>query len=133
MQPPARPITPRGRSAVTACAHPRRSGRPQGTRRLSVEALVCKLGGSRLSRWPAGEPSGHGDRHRPVHDGFVVPGQAFVVADGAAAPGDPGQGSLDDPAAGRTWKVCRLSGRLTIWSVNLGLSVVLAQVTSLPT
>src|SRR5215469_831590 len=95
---------------------------------LSVEALVCKLGGSRLSRWPAGEPSGHGDRHRPVHDGFVVPGQAFVVADGAAAPGDPGQGSLDDPAAGRTWKVCRLSGRLTIWSVNLGLSVVLAQV-----
>jgi hypothetical protein len=33
---------------------------------------------------------------------------------------------------GSTWKVCRLSGRLTIWSVSLGLSAVPAQVTSLP-
>ena len=33
--------------------------------------------------------------------GFVVPGQAFVVADGAARAGDPGEGPLDDPAAGQ--------------------------------
>ena len=33
---------------------------------------------------------------------------------------------------GRTWKVCRSPGRLTIWSVSLGLSLVLAQGTSLP-
>jgi len=51
-------------------------------------------------RWPpAGEAPGHGG-HRPVDHGFMVPGQVLVVADGAAAPGDPRQGPLDDPAAG---------------------------------
>jgi hypothetical protein len=44
--------------------------------------------GRRLSGWPAGEPAGHGDCHRPVHDGFVVGGQAFVLS------GDPGYPEL---------------------------------------
>jgi len=59
-------------------------------------------------------------------------GQALVVADGAPAPGDPGQGALDDPAAGQDLKVCRSSGRLTISTASFGLSWDLAQVTSLP-
>jgi hypothetical protein len=63
---------------------------------------------------------------------FVVPGQAFAVADGAAAAGEPCQGPFETQRRGSTWKVCRSPGRLTIWSVSLGLSVVLAQVMSLP-
>lgn len=46
----------------------------------------------------------------------------FLVADGVAAPGDPCQGPLDDPAPGITWKVCRSSSRLTISSFSLGLN-----------
>src|SRR5260370_42481477 len=65
---------------------------------------------SRLNRLPArrgtflavlpGQTSGHDGDHGPVHHGFVVLGQAFVVADGAAAEGDRGQGPADGPAAG---------------------------------
>ena len=45
--------------------------------------------------------SAENDDHGPVDDGLVVFGQAFVVADGASAAGDPGDGPLDDPAAGQ--------------------------------
>ena len=48
-----------------------------------------------------GEAAAHGDDHGPVDDGLVVFGEAFVVADGAPAAGDPGQGALDDPPAGQ--------------------------------
>ena len=46
-----------------------------------------------------GEAPGHDDDHGPVKHGLVVGGQPLLVADGATAPGDPGQGALDDPAA----------------------------------
>jgi len=46
-----------------------------------------------------GQAAAHGDDHGPVDDGLVVFGQPLIVADGATAAGDPGQGALDDPAA----------------------------------
>src|SRR5437764_4475122 len=49
----------------------------------------------------AGEPTGHEGDHAPQVHGFVVGGEAFVVAGAAAVAGDPGQGPLDDPAAGQ--------------------------------
>jgi hypothetical protein len=63
--------------------------------------------------------SAENDRHRPVHDGFVMRRQPFVVADGAAAPGDPGQGRSTTDLRDSTWKACRSLGRLTIWSVSI--------------
>ena len=60
------------------------------------------LGDVRLRRLPLpGQAAAHGDDHGPVDDGLVVGGQPLVVADGPAVPGDPGQGALDDPAAGQ--------------------------------
>ena len=62
----------------------------------------------------------------------MVCGRSFVVADGAAAPGYPGQGPLDDPAAGHDYEMCTSSGRLTISTASFGLSLVRAQATSFP-
>src|SRR5205809_6801121 len=60
-----------------------------------------KSGDVRLGCLPLpGEAAAHGDDHGPVDDGLVVCGQPLVVAGGAAVAGDPGQGALDDPAAG---------------------------------
>jgi hypothetical protein len=61
-----------------------------------------KLGGAGLGWLLApGEAAAHRDDHGPVDNGLVVFGEAFVVADGATAAGDPGQGPLDDPPAGQ--------------------------------
>src|SRR5215469_1387281 len=49
----------------------------------------------------AGQAAGHDGDHGPVDGGFVVGGEAFVVACAAAVAGDPGQGPLDHPAAGQ--------------------------------
>jgi hypothetical protein len=35
---------------------------------------------------PASEAAGHSDRHCPVDEGFVVPGQAFVLSRGRGYP-----------------------------------------------
>src|SRR6185437_5477338 len=48
-----------------------------------------------------GQAACHEDGHGPVDVGFVVGGQAFVVAGAAAVAGDPCQGALDHPAAGQ--------------------------------
>ena len=50
--------------------------------------------------WP-GEAAGHQGDHGPGDHGFVAGGQVLVVADGAAVLADPGEGSLDNPAAGQ--------------------------------
>jgi hypothetical protein len=47
----------------------------------------------------AGEAAGHDDDHGPLNHRGVVLWQAFVVADGAPAPVDPGEGSLYRPPA----------------------------------
>ena len=38
--------------------------------------------------------------HGPFDHGFVVLGQAFVVAGAAVVPGDPGEAAFDDPPSG---------------------------------
>jgi GNAT superfamily N-acetyltransferase len=48
-----------------------------------------------------GQAACHEDGHGPVDVGFVVGGQAFVVAGAAAVAGDPCQDALDHPAAGQ--------------------------------
>ena len=57
-----------------------------------------------------GEAAGHDDDHGPVNAGFVVSGQAFVVADGAAVAGDPGQCPLCDPPAGQDFEGVQVIG-----------------------
>ena len=47
----------------------------------------------------AGEPPGHDGDHGPLDHRLVVFGEPFVVADGAAELGDPGEGALDHPPA----------------------------------
>jgi hypothetical protein len=47
----------------------------------------------------AGGAAAHVEGGGEVDDGFVVFGEAFVVAGAAAASGDPGEGAFDDPAA----------------------------------
>jgi hypothetical protein len=70
--------------------------------------------------------------HGPVDVSLVVGGQSLVVADGAAVAGDPRHGALHDPPAGQDLEGVQVIGRLTISSVSFGLSLVRAQVTSLP-
>ena len=48
-----------------------------------------------------GQAAGHEGDHGPQDHGFVAGGQVLVVADGAAVLADPGEGPLDDPAAGQ--------------------------------
>ena len=48
-----------------------------------------------------GQAPGHKGDHGPQDHGFMAGGQEFVVADGAAVLADPGEGPLDDPAAGQ--------------------------------
>jgi hypothetical protein len=61
----------------------------------------------------AGEAAGHEGDHGPVDHGFVVGGEAFVVAGAASVASDPGQGPLDHPPAGAA------PGRLTMpWAVR---------------
>src|SRR4051794_4417111 len=43
--------------------------------------------------------AGHDDDHGPLDHRGVVVGETFVVADGAAAAVDPGEGPLDGPSA----------------------------------
>jgi hypothetical protein len=45
------------------------------------------------------EAAGHDDDHGPLDHRGVVLGEAFIVADGASAPVDPGERSLDGPPA----------------------------------
>lgn len=68
--------------------------------------------------------------HAPVDHGFVMLGQAFVVAGAAAVSGDPGQGAFDDSASGYDDESGGVLGRLTICTVRWSCSD--AQVTSLP-
>src|ERR1700730_9620362 len=49
----------------------------------------------------AGEAAGHDGDHGPGDHGFVVAGEALVVAGATAGCGDPRQGALHHPAAGR--------------------------------
>ena len=49
--------------------------------------------------------------------------QAFVVADGAAAPGDPRQGPLDDPAAGQHLEGVQVIGPLDDFQRQLRLEL----------
>jgi hypothetical protein len=72
--------------------HAGQATRKAGHRRPRM-ALMRGSGGT------PGQAAAHGG-DGPVDDGLVVGGQPLVVADGAAA-GDPGQGALDDPAAGQ--------------------------------
>ena len=58
-----------------------------------------------------GEASGHECDHAPEDEGVGVVGQAFVVADGAAALADPGKGAFDDPPAGQGVKPFCPGGR----------------------
>ena len=51
----------------------------------------------------------------------MVLGQAFVVADGAAAAGDPCQGPLDDPAAGQDLEGVQVTGPLDDLEFQPGL------------
>ena len=62
----------------------------------------------------------------------MVLGQPFVVADGARQRVSQARVRSTTQRRGRTWKVSMSPGRLTIWTVSLGLSLVLAQPTSLP-
>ena len=48
-----------------------------------------------------GQAACHEGGHGPQDHGFVAGREAFVVADGAAVLADPGEGPLDDPAAGQ--------------------------------
>ena len=48
-----------------------------------------------------GEAPGHEGDHGPQDHGFVAGGQVLVVASGAPVLADPGEGPLDDPAAGQ--------------------------------
>jgi hypothetical protein len=50
--------------------------------------LVCKT-------------AGHDSDHRPGDHGLVVVREPFVVADGTAVFGDPGDGALHHPSAGQ--------------------------------
>src|SRR6059058_1982764 len=52
----------------------------------------------------AGQAAGHEGDHGPVDGGFVVGGEAFVVAGAAAVAGDPGQRPFDHPAAGQDFE-----------------------------
>jgi hypothetical protein len=51
-----------------------------------------------------GETAGHEGDHGPQDHGFVAGGQLLVVPDGAAVLADPGEGPLDDSAAGQDLK-----------------------------
>jgi len=67
----------------------------------AAESLLENLGGCWLgSGGMACEPAGHDDDHGPVDIGLVVGGQPFVVADGPAVAGDPGQRPFHHPPAG---------------------------------
>jgi hypothetical protein len=55
----------------------------------------------------AGQTPGHDGDHRPLDHCLVMVGQPFVVADGTAIPAEPGEGTLDDPAAGQDLKGVR--------------------------
>jgi hypothetical protein len=61
----------------------------------------------------AGEPPGHDGDHGPLDHRLVVFGEPFVVTDGAAELGDPGEGALDHPAARQY-----LEGVQVIWALD---------------
>jgi hypothetical protein len=72
-----------------------------GSRRGFAGALPTRRGLS--GRWPAG----HGDRHRPVHDGFVLPAaftdwDSMTAAVGLATRHDVGKTTVkrDQPREG---------------------------------
>jgi hypothetical protein len=65
----------------------------------------------------AGKAAGHDGDHCPDDHGFVAAGEAFVVAGAAPAGGDPGQGALDDPAAGQDLEGVQVIEPGTIWTV----------------
>ena len=69
----------------------------------------------------AGEAAGHDDDHGPVDVGLVVGGQPFVVADGAAVAGNPGQGPLDHPPAGQDFEGVQVIGPFHDFQCQLGL------------
>jgi hypothetical protein len=56
-----------------------------------------------------GQAAGHQGGHGPQDHGFVAGGQVFVVADGASVLADPGEGPLDDPAAGQDLEGVRVA------------------------
>jgi hypothetical protein len=56
-----------------------------------------------------GQALGHEGDHGPQDHGFVAGGQVLVVADGAAVFADPGEGPLDDPAAGQDLEGVRVA------------------------
>jgi hypothetical protein len=60
----------------------------------------------------------------------MVGRQAFVVTDGPAVPGDPGQRPLDHPAAGQDLEGVQVIGPPD--DLRVSLSTVVAQVTSWP-
>ena len=57
-----------------------------------------------------GQAAGHEGDHGPQDHGFVAGGEAFVVADGPAVLADPGEGALDDPAAGQDLEGVQVRG-----------------------
>lgn len=51
-----------------------------------------------------GQPAAREHGHRPQNDGFAGLGAPFVVTDQAPTAQEPGEGSIDDPAAGQDLK-----------------------------
>src|SRR5439155_27287586 len=56
-----------------------------------------------------GQAAGHEGDHGPQDHGFVAGGQVLVVPDCAAVLADPGEGPLDDPAAGQDFEGVRFA------------------------